>query len=96
MWTSYKPRTCGLKVLAIVVSDETKYNIIISIIFKKKSSSSFQKPNKIVTLTLKETRERKKNPTWWTKKDLGLSWLHQTNKGCVSHCGLAIYIKKIS
>ncbi len=62
MWTSYKPRTCGLKlVLAILVSDETKYNIIIYIIFKKKSSSSsFQKPNKIVTLTLKETRERKK------------------------------------
>jgi hypothetical protein len=50
------------KVLAIVVSDETKYIIIISIIFKN-IFFFFQRPNKVVTLTLKETRG-KKNPTW--------------------------------
>lgn len=46
------------KVLAIVVSDETKYIIIISIIFKI-SFFFFQRPNKLVTLTLKETRGKK-------------------------------------
>jgi hypothetical protein len=43
------------KVLAIVVSDETKYNIIIFIIFKN-IFFFFQKHNKIVTLTLNKTR----------------------------------------